>query len=86
MLDIQPDKVMDVVQKVETETHHLFEPQEVTELVQFTVHKCEMNGKDTSYFYILLENELTDFLKREFINLMGERNRMLRMEQMSVAK
>jgi hypothetical protein len=86
MLDIQPDKVMEVVEKVEDKTHYLFEPHEVTESVQFTVRKCEMNKKDTMYFYVLLENELTDFLQRSIINLMGEMNKTLRLEQSYIQK
>lgn len=72
MLDIQPGKVLEVVIEVEEKIGYIFAPEEISQTVNHTIRKCEFNGKDTAYFYILLENELRDYLMRTYINLMGE--------------
>lgn len=79
MLDIQPDKVMEVVMEVEEKVGYIFDPEEVAQTVDHTIRKCELNKKDTAYFYILLENELRDYLMRAYINLLGEENRRRKM-------
>lgn len=68
-------KAMEIVSEVSVKTGYVFEPEEVSETIRHTARKCDLNGKDVEYFYILLENELRDFLMRASINALGELNR-----------
>lgn len=68
-------RAMQTVSEVSLKTGYVFSPEEVTGTIQHTARKCELNGKDIEYFYILLENELRDFLMRASINALGELNR-----------
>jgi len=79
---IIPDstKVNRVVKEVSEGANHNFTPSEVANMISYTVRKCELNGKDEEYFYILLENELKDSLIRGHINRMGEDNKRRAMQ------
>ena len=68
-------RTMQVVNEVSERAQYIFGPEEVIQTVRHTIRKCELNGKDEEYFYILLENELRDYLMRAYINLTGEENR-----------
>lgn len=73
--NLDADRALAVVNEVSEKMNYFFDDEEVIEIVQYTIRKCEMNGKDEEYFYILLENELEDYLMRAYINYMGEMNR-----------
>ena len=77
---LDPVRAMQVVNEVSEKTQYIFAPEEVVETIRYTIRKCELNGKDEEYFYILLENELTDYLMRAYINLMGEENRRRKLQ------
>lgn len=77
---LDPVRTMQVVNEVSEKTQYIFAPEEVVETIRYTIRKCELNGKDEEYFYILLENELRDYLMRAYINLMGEENRRRRLQ------
>lgn len=68
-------RTMDVVTEVEEETGYIFDPSEVSEIVHYAIRKCELNGKDEEYFYLLLPDELRQYLIRAYINMRGEENR-----------
>lgn len=73
--NLDADRALAVVNEVSEKMNYFFDDEEVIEIVQYAIRKCEMNGKDEKYFYILLENELEDYLMRAYINYMGEMNR-----------
>lgn len=41
------------------------------QVLDYSVRKCEVNGKGTDYLPILFENELRDYYMRLAINLKG---------------
>lgn len=71
---VDAGRTMQVVSEVQAKTGYVFDPDEAAGVIQHTARKCELNGKDESYFYILLENELRDFLMRARINALGRLN------------
>lgn len=73
---MKPDivRTMAVVTEVEDAIGYIFEPEEVAETVDFTIRKCEVNGKDEEYFFLLLEDELRDLRMRQVINALGALN------------
>lgn len=75
---VDPVRAMQIVSEVSAKTGYAFRPEETVEIIQHTARKCELNSKDLEYFYILLENELRDFLMRASINALGELNRRRR--------
>lgn len=77
---LDPVRTMQVVNEVSEKTQYIFAPEEVVETIRYTIRKCELNGKNEEYFYILLENELRDYLMRAYINLMGEENRRRKLQ------
>lgn len=68
-------RAMEVVSEVSVKAGYVFEPEDVSNVIRHTARKCDLNGKDVEYFYILLENELRDFLVRASVNALGELNR-----------
>lgn len=71
---LDPEKLADVVMKVQNRTGHIFDAWDIYDIAKHTVRKADLNGKDESYVPILFENELEDFLMRAEINRMGRRN------------
>lgn len=59
----------------------VFEDEEISRTIEYTKRKCELNGKDEEYFYLLFENELEDLIQRYYINLRGFINQMRKEEQ-----
>ena len=59
----------------------VFEDKEISRTIEYTKRKCELNGKDEEYFYLLFENELEDLIQRYYINLRGFINQMRKEEQ-----
>ena len=43
-------------------------------IMQHTVRKADLNGKDEEYVPLLFRNELEDYVMRERINAIGRRN------------
>lgn len=76
--NLNADRALAVVNEVSERLNYFFDDEEIIEIVQYTIRKCEMNSKDEEYFYILLENELSDYVMRAYINYMGEMNRRKR--------
>ena len=62
----------------------VFEDEEISRTIEYTKRKCELNGKDEEYFYLLFENELEDLVQRYYINLRGFINQMRKEEQRCV--
>lgn len=79
MLDVA--KVMRIVADVENRMEFSFSSDEVADTIRYTIRKCELNGKDEDYFYLLFENELEDLIQRCYINLRGFINQMRKEEQ-----
>ena len=75
---VDPVRAMQIVSEVSAKTGYAVKSEETVKIIQHTARKCELNGKDLEYFYILLENELRDFLMRASINALGELNRRRR--------
>ena len=71
---IDTNELADIVFDVQRREGYTFDPMEVVQVVQLTVRKVEMNGKDDSYVPILFENELRDHVMRERINEIGRMN------------
>ena len=79
-LIVNPERVMEVLTEVEEQTNCIFSPEEAVETIQYAIRKCELNGKDSEYFYILLRDELEQYLMRAYINMWGEENRRRKLE------
>ena len=80
LTDINAQRTMQVLVEVEEKTNYIFSPEEVIETVRYTIRKCELNGKDEEYFYLLLQDELEQHLMRAYINMRGEENRRRKLE------
>lgn len=70
-----------IVEQVPQKTGFVFEDEEISQTIEYTKRKCELNGKDEDYFYLLFENELEDLIQRYYINLRGFINQMRKEEQ-----
>lgn len=62
------DRLREIERSVSRKIGFIFEAEDVAYIGAFTARKCEINGKDREYFYILFENELRDFAARATIN------------------
>ena len=69
-----------IVEQVSQKTGFVFEDEEISQTIEYTKRKCELNGKDEEYFYLLFENELEDLIQRYYINLRGFINQMRKEE------
>lgn len=72
------ERTLEIIEKVEKETGYTYCPMEIADIVQCAIRKCELNGKDEEYFYLLLPDELKQYLMRAYINMRGEQNRRRR--------
>lgn len=70
-----------IVEQVSQKTGFVFEDEEISQTIEYTKRKCELNGKDEDYFYLLFENELEDLIQRYYINLRSFINQMRKEEQ-----
>ena len=70
-----------IVEQVSQKTGFVFEDEEISQTIEYTKRKCELDGKDEDYFYLLFENELEDLIQRYYINLRGFINQMRKEEQ-----
>lgn len=73
-----------IVEQVSQKTGFVFDDEEISRTIEYTKRKCELNGKDEEYFYLLFENELEDLVWRYYINLRGFINQMRKEEQRCV--
>lgn len=83
-MDDQVDELVEIVERVEKKTGWTFCPKELHDILQFTIRKCELNGKGDDYIPILFENELTDYLMRLVINARGAKNHVRNLSQNAV--
>lgn len=70
-----------IVEQVSQKTGFVFEDEEISQTIEYTKRKCELNGKDEDYFYLLFENELEDLIQRYYINLRGFINQLRKEER-----
>ena len=70
-----------IIEQVSQKTGFIFEDEEISQTIEYTKRKSELNGKDGEYFYLLFENELEDLIQRYYINLRGFINQMRKEEQ-----
>lgn len=70
-----------IVEQVSQKTGFVFDDEEISRTIEYTKRKCELNGKDEDYFYLLFENELEDLIQRYYINLRGFINQLRKEEQ-----
>lgn len=70
-----------IVEQVSQKTGFVFDDEEISRTIEYTKRKCELNGKDEEYFYLLFENELEDLIQRYYINLRGFINQLRKEEQ-----
>lgn len=70
-----------IVEQASQKTGFVFDDEEISRTIEYTKRKCELNGKDEEYFYLLFENELEDLIQRYYINLQGFINQMRKEEQ-----
>ncbi len=71
---INVEEIATIIDCVSDECRYVFSPEELESVIWLTDRKCQMNGKGDSYFPILLEYELRDFLIRKAINIGGMLN------------
>lgn len=81
--DFDVERTWAIVDEIQKRTGCTYCPRELTEIIQYAIRKCELNGKDEEYFYLLLPDELEQHLMRAYINIRGEENRR-RKEQCAV--
>lgn len=62
------DVLTDIVFDVRRETGYRFDVMEVFDILQHSIRKAEMNGKEDDYLPILFRNELEDHVMRQRIN------------------
>lgn len=70
-----------IVEQVSQKTGFVFDDEEISRTIEYTKRKCELNGKDEEYFYLLFENELEDLIQRYYINLRGFINQLRKEER-----
>lgn len=83
--DIDVGRTLEVIDRVSERLNYIFCPKEIADTVEYTIRKCEMNGKDEEYFYLLLEDELEQSLMRAYINYRGEQNRLKKLAEQANA-
>lgn len=78
--DFDVERTWGIVDEVQQRTGYIYCPKELAEIIQYAIRKCELNGKDEEYFYLLLPDELEQYLMRAYINMRGEENRRRRLQ------
>ena len=63
-----------IAQEVGAKYGREFTLYEATDILAYTIRKCELNGKGKDYVPILFRTELKDSLTRGAINFLGETN------------
>lgn len=68
------DEIQSIASGVEEKLGWVFTPEEVEDVLKYTVRKATLNHKGEDYIPILFENELRDSVMRAAINYMGRKN------------
>lgn len=71
---LNPEELGDIIVDVQNETGFWFDVDDMVAIIQHTIRKADLNGKDEEYVPLLFRNELEDHVMRERINEMGRRN------------
>ena len=68
---LNPEELGDIIVDVQNETGFWFDVDDMVAIMQHTVRKADLNGKDEEYVPLLFRNELEDYVMRERINAIG---------------
>lgn len=69
------ERTLEIIEEVQNRTGYTYCPMELFDIIQYAIRKCELNGKDEEYFYLLLPDELEQYLMWAYINWQGEQNK-----------
>lgn len=67
-------QIFNILTNVQNECCYWFDVEEVADVMEHTVKKCQINGGGKEYMPALFENELRDFVTRKEINERGKVN------------
>lgn len=62
------EKIIEAIFKAEKAVGSRIDNDVIAEVIEHTIRKCRLIGKDMSYFPLLLETELVDHVNRQAIN------------------
>ena len=65
------EAIMNIVAEVEKELNLTFGPEEIREVLGYTIRKAKIAGQGESYIPLLFEDELRNFAIRDAVNLLG---------------
>lgn len=71
---LNTEELGNIIVDVQNETSFWFDVDDMVAIMQHTVRKADLNGKDEAYVPLLFRNELEDYVMRERINAIGRRN------------
>lgn len=71
---LNTEELGNIIVDVQNETGFWFDVDDMVAIMQRTVRKADLNGKDEEYVPLLFRNELEDYVMRERINAIGRRN------------
>lgn len=71
---LNTEELGNIIVDVQNETGFWFDVDDMVAIMQHTVRKADLNGKDEEYVPLLFRNELEDYVMRERINAIGRRN------------
>lgn len=71
---LNTEELGNIIVDVQNETGFWFDVDDMVAIMQHTVRKADLNGKDEAYVPLLFRNELEDYVMRERINAIGRRN------------
>lgn len=70
---LNTEELGNIIVDVQNETGFWFDVDDMVAIMQHTVRKADLNGKDEAYVPLLFRNELEDYVMRERINAIGRR-------------
>lgn len=71
---LNTEELGNIIVDVQNETGFWFDVDDMVAIMQRTVRKADLNGKDEEYVPLLFRNELEDYVMRERINAIERRN------------
>lgn len=71
---LNSEELGDIIVDVQNDTGFWFDVDDMVAIIQHTIRKADLNGKDEAYVPLLFRNELEDHVMRERINTVGRRN------------
>jgi hypothetical protein len=74
---VNREDIIIVAEKVQQNTGYMFSGKELGDIVEQTHYKCLVKNKDSSYFLLILEDELVNYLIRHEINKLSQRTEHL---------